>query len=127
MTIEYLKKPYLPVETTQIERAFPAQVYPLMPPWEAIPTHFRRRHTEWNDMFGRWFYAGVTDKSMFVPKKGIPAETAYWHLQCIMKSYQPQHEHKEAAVAYLASLWFDVVILDDEHVYGDVGAVLQEG
>jgi hypothetical protein len=36
----------------------------------------------------------------------VDGELAIRHLQVIQASFEPKHEHKEAAVAYLASLWF---------------------
>jgi hypothetical protein len=43
------------------------------------------------------------------PKEGVDVDKALRHIQAIMRSYQPKHEHKEAAVAYLLSQWFDDV------------------
>lgn len=117
--VKYLSKPYLPVETDQITRSFPANVYELMPSWESIPQEFRQRRSDWNKFFGEWMYKGMPDTAEFTAKDGISAETAYWHLYCVIGSYQPKHEHKEAAVAYLASLWFDRVYFDEKHVWGD--------
>jgi hypothetical protein len=42
-----------------------------------------------------------------VTKEGIDRSVAMRHLKCIMSSWEPQHEHKTAGVAYLMSLWFE--------------------
>lgn len=48
--------------------------------------------------------------------EGVDGNDAYRQLGAIMGSYQPQHVHKIAGVAYLASLWFTKVIdMDTVH------------
>jgi hypothetical protein len=42
-------------------------------------------------------------------KEGVDGNLAFRHLSAIQRSFTPKHEHKEAAVAYLASLWFEDV------------------
>lgn len=95
-------------EITDLELAFPADVMKLMPTWEEIPVEFKHDGTKWNRLFSDWFYAGVKDLH-FVPKPGIETKLALRHIMAIMGSFQPQHQHKEAAVAYLLSQWFEDV------------------
>lgn len=96
-----------PQEVTAIELAFPATVRHLTPEFESIPKRFRFGSTPQNKLQQRWFFSGV-QKSDFPPtKEGIDREVALRHLACIQGSFEPKHEHKEAAVAYLMSLWFD--------------------
>lgn len=85
--------------------AFPAEIQHLLPTREQIPPQFWRGHTPWNKLFSDWFYGGITITAL-MPKPEIDTQVAMRHLRAIIGSYQPQHEHKEAAVAYLLSEWF---------------------
>lgn len=87
--------------------AFPASVRSLMPAMDGIPDEFcdLNGRTKWNVLTSKWFFTGLRGK--FVPKPGINLNDAMRHLSAIMGSYEPKHEHKEAAVSYLMSLWFD--------------------
>ena len=75
-----------------------------MPPHKDIPREFNSDRNEWTLWQRKWFFEGldVTPE----PKDGIDAKKAMRHLATIQRSWMPKHEHKEAAVAYLASLWF---------------------
>lgn len=94
--------------------AFPADVADLMPAMEEIPAEFRSLHastpesTKWLQLQRDWFYRGLKDPK-FHCRPDIDGETAYRHLKAIQGSFQPKHEHKQAAVAYLASRWFSEV------------------
>ena len=88
--------------------AFPASVVErLMPPYNEIPKEFKNwnNETSWNKLTGRWFFEGLNDVK-WDAKPGIDPAVALRHIKTIMRSYEPKHEHKEAAVAYLMSLWF---------------------
>lgn len=83
----------------------------LMPPMAYIPEDFRRGRGEarkWVELQQQWFYRGLRGY-VFEAKAGIDKKAALRHLGTIQGSYEPKHEHKEAAVAYLMSLWFDDV------------------
>jgi hypothetical protein len=96
-----------PQKVSELLMVFPGDVRHLMPEYDAIPAEFKdqNRPTPWNRFANQWFCNGLTDPK-FYPVEGIDAETAFRQIQCILSSYQPKHEHKEATVAYLASLWF---------------------
>lgn len=82
-----------------------------MPPWENIPKEFKQFNgTSWNKWQTKWFYQGLTKADIPVPLEGIDLSIALRHLATIQGSFEPKHEHKEAAVAYLASLWFQTPI-----------------
>lgn len=83
--------------------AFPARVDALMPTMAAIPQDFRDDHNEWVKYVNKWFFEGFT--GLFT-REDITGEAAYRHLDTIMRSFAPKHEHKIAAVAWLASRWF---------------------
>lgn len=102
-----------PSEISNLQAAFPASVRHLMPRYEDIPDDFRRHGgrgdaAKWVKAQNAWFFGGIK-KSQFIRKSGVDAEKAFRHLAAIQGSFEPKHEHKEAAVAYLASPWFDDV------------------
>jgi hypothetical protein len=82
-----------------------------MIPWEDIPEEFRQRRTKWNDIFNTMFYQGLPGKTQIYPKQGINAGHALLHIRAIAISFEPKHEHKEACVAYLFSLWFEDIVI----------------
>ena len=120
--IEWLTEPYRPVEIEPILLAFPASVQHLMPSPEGIPDRFWRsrqvQRNPWTDLFDQWFFRELSEEVEFHAAEGLDAKIAFHHLLAVMRSYQPKHEHKEAAVAYLASLWFSKVV-DGEKVWSD--------
>lgn len=87
--------------------AFPADISHLMPSRDEIPSEFRfmRSTSPWNDWQAQWFFSGL--KQQPTPKPGIDLTNAMRHLSVIQRSFEPKHEHKVEAVAYLASLWFE--------------------
>ena len=88
----------------EIQPSHSLNVSGLMPPHKDIPREFNSDRNEWTLWQRKWFFEGldVTPE----PKDGIDAKKAMRHLATIQRSWMPKHEHKEAAVAYLASLWF---------------------
>jgi len=72
---------------------------------EDIPRDFPgKRH--WVDVQQRWFFAGLDARELRA-KPGIDKRKALTHLSACQQSFEPRHEHKEAGVAYLMSLWFE--------------------
>lgn len=104
---------WLPMEISAATAAFPAEVSNLMPPYKEIPTEFLHRITKWSDFVSDWVFLGVKIVEL-EPKEGIDKKLAMRHLHAIMGSFEPKHEHKEAAVAYLLSLWFKDVKWEKE-------------
>ena len=97
---------YLPHELTNLDVAFGVGVEKIMPPYSDIPDEFKHGHTKWNDLMNDWFYCGISDLQV-TPKEGIDKQKALLNIRAIIGSFEPKHEHKEAACAYLMSLWFD--------------------
>lgn len=97
-----------PQELSDLNVAFPTSVSHLMPRYDEIPSTF----TSWNNPYVKktsdWFYDGIKFSTLRA-KEGIDATKAIRHLKAIMGSWEPKQEHKIAAVAYLMSLWFDLV------------------
>lgn len=93
-------------EITDIDLAFPASVRHLMPDYDEIPDEYKK-DSHWAVKFQRsWFFNGIKSYS-FSWKDDIDGKTAMRHLSCIQGSFEPKHEHKEAAVAYLLDQWTD--------------------
>jgi hypothetical protein len=99
-----------PAELTDLEVAFGARAMDLMPPMSEIPDEFcnPNRRNKWLTIQRDWFFSGLRNVT-WTPKPGIDQTAAIRHLKAIQGSWEPKHEHKEAAVAYLLSLWFDDV------------------
>jgi hypothetical protein len=99
-----------PHEVSDVQMVFPANISSLMPPREecekaldAMPDQGAR----WREVQHLWFFHGLGGATEVEPKEGIDPRAAIRHLHVIQGSYEPKHEHKVAAVAYLCSLWFD--------------------
>jgi hypothetical protein len=83
-------------------------VLSLMPKYEVIPDRFKGFNSKsWGrQIFTEWFFKGIAD-SKLNPKKGIDKEIAILYLYNIICSFEPKHEHKEAAAAFLIEEWFE--------------------
>lgn len=93
-----------PQAVTGLDVTFGGKMQDLLPPYDSIPKEFKGNHP-WCTWQREWFYNGL--KNGFPkPKEGIDVGQAMAHLKAIQCSFDPSHEHKEAGVAYLASLWF---------------------
>lgn len=82
----------------------------LMPPMSEIPEEFRNLNSrsKWSKLQSDWFFNGLRN-AQWTPREGIETQAALRHLKAIQGSFEPSHEHKAAAVSYLASLWFEDV------------------
>lgn len=96
---------WLPIDVDKVDMVFGVGTARLMPDYADIPAEFKRAHGKWCDFASTWFFKGLKGAS-FEPREGIDPAKALRHLRTIIGSFEPKHEHKEAAVAYLASLWF---------------------
>ena len=85
--------------------AFPAieKGHPLLPSVQEIPEDYPDRR-RWLQFQRDWFFEGYFPP--LLRREGIDAETAFRHLSCLQRTFGIKHQHKEAAVAWLASLWF---------------------
>lgn len=104
---------FLIQEVTDAEMIFGAKVEHLMPAYKDIPAEFKKvGASKWERVADRWFARGLKGVE-FVHKSNVDLTQALRHLTTIMNSYEPKHEHKIAAVAYLMSLWFeDITVLE---------------
>jgi hypothetical protein len=96
---------YKPQKIDGVSSIFGGDMKKLLPPLAEIPEQFQRGRTEWNKLFSDWFFGGLKSFDC-VPKDGIDRQEAMKHISAIMRSWEPQHEHKEAGVAFLLSEWF---------------------
>lgn len=95
----------LPTNVSDIDVAFPTKVSDMMPVYEDIPTEYKHfKGTIWNRLVADWFFHGVHDLKIKW-RKEVDPEAAMRHIKYILGSWEPKHEHKEAGVAYLLSLW----------------------
>jgi hypothetical protein len=99
----------MPTEVTDADMAFPADALKIMPSMSEIPEMYKRGRTAWNRLANDWFFTGL-DEPSFHMVPGVDGNQAHRHLSVIMRSYASKHEHKEAAFAYLCSLWFTKVV-----------------
>ena len=105
-----------PMVVDDITFAFPVHVKKFMPEYGEIPADFRNLNSigksgpaKWIRFQMDWFGSGF-EKLDLAPREGVDPKLAIRHLAIIQKSFEPKHEHKVAAVAYLASLWFEDVV-----------------
>mgnify|MGYP000076208611 CR=1 FL=1 len=94
----------IPQEIDDPTLAFPASVRDLMPDLNGIDRRELRR-SKWGQLTSDWFFCGLRNVT-WKPKKDIDQTKALRHIAAILRSWEPKHEEKEAAVAYLLSLWF---------------------
>ena len=97
---------FLPYPDIQdVDLAFPAHVAHLIPleTKEMLVAEVSRKSKQ---LATDWFYHGLK-KLDGNPKEGIDATQAFKHIRCILASFEPKHEVKMQAVAYLLDLWFD--------------------
>ena len=83
-----------------------------VPKYEDIPEDHKRGYSsdpkvkKMNSLMNSWFFCGLKSLKL-TPKKGVDEEKAKLAIHALMGSYEPKHEHKEAAVTYLLCEWFD--------------------
>lgn len=120
----------MPVEISDATLAFPASALEFMPEWEEIPKEFQTGDSPWCDLQHVWFYDGMSQRFSFIPKEidGVKLDPVkvYRQLQAIQGTFACKHQHKRAAVSYLASLWMDSVIYGPPDTPDDQLRVLGE-
>jgi len=103
----------LPTEINDAEMVFAAGALKFMPSLDECEAGLRlldrKTARMWRDFQATWFFEGLSPDVEFTVVEGVDGATAIRHLKTINGSFAPKHEHKEAAVAYLASRWFTSV------------------
>jgi len=101
-----------PKTVPDVQFAFPANIIgTLIPEWDDLPDEFRNRTSGYEELAGHACFNNVEFRSDFL-LEGIDIELANRQLNAIIRSFQPKHQHKEAAIAYLLSLWLTPTIGD---------------
>lgn len=103
-----------PHEVPDVQVVFAANVSPLMPAWETIPESFRKWDGDsdsrpWIAFQNAWMFKGLPKDTVFHTREGIDRKAALRHLAVTQQSFEPKWEHKQAAVAWLASRWFESI------------------
>lgn len=102
-----------PTPVMDVDIAFPARALEIMPSFEECEEGLKTLPLEvakkWLTFQMVWFRGGLPVETEIAVKDGIDAVEAMRHLSVIQGSFAPKHQHKEAAVAYLASRWFEDV------------------
>jgi hypothetical protein len=87
-----------------------------MPKYETIPPEFKRHNgNDYVKAVSSWFFSGAKGHPngitigdhTFVAKPGVEAGKALAAIKAVLSSFEPKHEHKEAACAFMLSEWFD--------------------
>lgn len=102
-----------PVKVTDVDLAFGGKTDKLLPAMEDIPDEFKTDSSKWNQVVSDWFYRGLQG-AVWTPKEGVNSADGIRHIQAIMASFQPKHEHKFAGCAYLLNEFFDEVTYKKE-------------
>jgi hypothetical protein len=100
-------------EVDDVTIAFPANVVGTLLPLKVdIPKEFPNR-VGFEKAAAHWFYDGMKGAA-FHPKEGVDPKKAIRVLKACLGSFEPQHEHKMAGVAYLMSEWFEKIDLPEK-------------
>ncbi len=98
-------------DVTMLDVAFGARAMDFMPKMEDIPESFTNQE-KWSKVTGHWFFCGLKN-AKWTPKAGVDQGKALAAVKAVLGSFAPKHEHKEAAVAYMLSEWFEDVTYDE--------------
>lgn len=96
-------------DVTMLDVAFGSRALDFMPAMKDIPKDFPNQE-KWLNIAAKWFFEGIKGAT-FVPKPGVDKNKALAAVAVVLRSFAPSHGHKEAAVAYMLSEWFEDVIL----------------
>ena len=78
-------------------------VMEFIPKMPDIPSYPKRK--EYENLVENWFFNGL-ESFDGNPKKGVQTNQALLHISCVLRSFQPSHEHKIASAAFLLNEWF---------------------
>lgn len=105
--MSWMTKPYWPIEIDDVLYAFPADVEFLMPAWEDIPDEYKNERHRLHGIVSNFIFTGQTSPTLrFSPRTDIDYQVSARHLSAVARSFQPKHQHKEAALTLLFDLWF---------------------
>lgn len=101
-------------EVNHLDLAFGSILH--MPAYETVPDQFKDRGNPYVRAISSWFFNGakgnaegiVIDGNNFTVKAGVDRSKAIAAIRAVLASFEPKHEHKQAACAYMLSEWFDL-------------------
>jgi len=105
--MENLKNPMQPQKVSSLDVSFHSNLDRLLPQFQDIPDEFKNHRNPWNILVSEWFLKGL-DTDIIESKEGINQCKALLHLQAIMGSFSPKHDHRISGCAYLMSQWFNL-------------------
>jgi hypothetical protein len=89
----------------QVNYAFPAHVIGiLIPEWQYLPEQFRDGNSCFEELASHACFNCVELKPEVV-RVDVDLSSANRQLSAVSRSFEPEHKYKEAALAYLLSLW----------------------
>lgn len=95
-------------EVTDVDFAFSTNVNKLMPAYKDIPEEFKGYNNKWVSVFEDMFFLGK--RKQLIPREGIDEKKAMRHIMTVMRSFEPKHEYKTAACAFLFNEWFSGIV-----------------
>jgi hypothetical protein len=87
-----------------------------MPKYDTLPADFKRHNgNDYCKAVSSWFFSGAKaspngltiEGQTFTAKPGVDATKALRAIKAVLGSFEPKHEHKEAACAFMLSEWFE--------------------
>jgi hypothetical protein len=79
-----------------------------MPRYDTIPDAYKSSNHPCARFVSHWFYVGLEpgDLERLKPKRAVDRGKALTAIRAILGSFEPKHEHKTAACAFLLDQWF---------------------
>ena len=95
-------------DVTAVDLAFGNTAH--MPRYDDVPDDFKQRDNPHVRFISKWFFNGLNQADMIrlVPRPSVETGRALAAIRTILTSFEPKHEHKEAACVYLLSSWFEL-------------------
>lgn len=86
-----------------------------MPVYAAVPDEFKKSYNPFCEAISTWFFSGaksapnglIIGAMQYTAKPGVDSADALRAIKAVLGSWEPKHEHKEAACAYMLSEWFE--------------------
>jgi len=98
-------------DVTKVDQVFGGdKALEIMPKMKDIPKDFPNKR-KWEKVMSDWFFQGMKN-AKWIPKEGVQTNKALAAVVTVMRSFAPDHGHKEAAVAFMLSEWFEDVTYD---------------
>lgn len=95
-----------PIHVDDLDVVFGGKAMQILPKYDEIPDEFKSWNNKYNKWASGWFLSDLKEIPEAVD--GVDQNLAMRNLACVLKSFEPKHEHKTAGVAYLASLWLEI-------------------